>query len=63
MMKVRFLFWRADAARAREHGGAGLGLAIVRQLVELHGGNVSASSTPGSGAAFEVRLPVRQPGA
>ena len=45
-------FWRADAARTRERGGAGLGLAIVRQLVELHGGEVSATSVPGEGATF-----------
>ena len=51
-------FWRADAARTREKGGAGLGLAIVRQLVELHGGEVSATSVPGEGATFRVRLPL-----
>lgn len=51
-------FWRADAARTREQGGAGLGLAIVRELVKLHGGEVSVVSTPGEGATFRVRLPV-----
>jgi signal transduction histidine kinase len=50
-------FWRADAARTREQGGAGLGLAIVRELVELHGGDVTVTSTPGEGATFRVRLP------
>jgi signal transduction histidine kinase len=51
-------FWRADPARARDEGaGAGLGLAIVRQLVTLHGGDVGVSSTPGAGACFRVRLP------
>jgi signal transduction histidine kinase len=52
-------FWRADPARARgsEGAGSGLGLAIVRQLVTLHGGDVSVTSAPGAGACFHVRLP------
>ena len=52
-------FRQADSRFSREHGGLGLGLAIVRDLVELHGGSVSASSGgPGTGATFRVRLPV-----
>lgn len=51
-------FWRADASRARATGGAGLGLAIVRQLVESHGGRVSVESRPGEGARFTVWLPL-----
>jgi signal transduction histidine kinase len=51
-------FRQADSRFSREHGGLGLGLAIVRELVELHGGSVSASSDgQGRGAAFTVRLP------
>jgi PAS domain S-box-containing protein len=51
-------FRQADSRFSREHGGLGLGLAIVRELIELHGGTVSASSDgPGTGAAFTVRLP------
>jgi CheY-like chemotaxis protein len=51
-------FRQADSRFSREHGGLGLGLAIVRDLVELHGGSVTASSDgPGSGATFRVRLP------
>lgn len=49
-------FYRADASRARATGGAGLGLAIVRQLVEAHGGTVAVESSP-RGTTFTVELP------
>ena len=53
-------FRQGDASSTREHGGLGLGLGIVRHIVELHGGSVSASSGgDNAGAAFEVRLPIR----
>lgn len=52
-------FEQADASSARRHGGLGIGLAIVRQLVELHGGVVSATSGgPGLGSEFVVRFPL-----
>lgn len=52
-------FRQADSSYTRSHGGLGLGLAIVRNLVELHGGTVSASSNgEGQGATFIVKLPI-----
>ena len=52
-------FWQADPSTTRESGGLGLGLAVVRSLVELHGGSVSADSAgEGHGATFTVRLPL-----
>jgi signal transduction histidine kinase/CheY-like chemotaxis protein len=51
-------FRQIDASPTREQGGLGLGLAIVRQLVEMHGGTVTARSQgAGTGTTFEVRLP------
>jgi signal transduction histidine kinase len=52
-------FYRADKSRARETGGAGLGLAIVRQLVAAHGGQVWAESLAGQGARLTFTLPRR----
>lgn len=48
-------FYRADQARTR--GGAGLGLAIARQIVEAHGGTIEARSEPGKGSTFIIRIP------
>jgi PAS domain S-box-containing protein len=52
-------FRQGDGSRARRHGGLGLGLSIVKQLVEMHGGEVSARSPGlGQGATFTIKLPL-----
>jgi signal transduction histidine kinase/CheY-like chemotaxis protein len=52
-------FRQADSSATREHGGLGLGLSIVKQLVELHGGSVAvASAGRGEGTTFTITLPV-----
>jgi len=52
-------FRQVDASSTRAQGGLGLGLALVRSLVDLHGGTVSvASAGPGKGSSFSVRLPI-----
>jgi signal transduction histidine kinase len=54
-------FWQADSGRMREHGGLGLGLALAKDLTELHGGTIEATSEgEGKGAAFLVTLPLRR---
>lgn len=52
-------FYRLDAARSTRTGGAGLGLAIAREIVELHGGTIRAEST-GSRTAFVITLPLEK---
>ncbi|WP_309129554.1 HAMP domain-containing sensor histidine kinase [Microbacterium sp.] len=51
-------FWRADTSRARETGGAGLGLAIVASIIESLHGSVRVEESPGGGATFIVSLPL-----
>jgi len=56
------LFMQGPQTRARARGGLGIGLTLVRRLVELHGGTVEAlSEGPGKGTEFVVRLPLRLP--
>lgn len=50
-------FYRADTARNRGSGGVGIGLSLAKALVQLHGGQISVDSKPGSGAQFTIVLP------
>ncbi|KAB2347928.1 sensor histidine kinase [Actinomadura rudentiformis] len=52
-------FVRLDDARSRDEGGAGLGLAIARDLLRAHGGTLTVEAAPGGGALFRMRLPLR----
>ena len=54
-------FYRGDASRSRESGGAGIGLALVSAAVRRAGGTVTAVSRPGSGSTFTVTLPTSEP--
>ena len=54
-------FYQADPARDRSTGSSGLGLAIVRAVVEAHGGRVSAANEPGAGARLEIELSAATP--
>ena len=53
-------FYRVDASRTRNRGGAGLGLSIVAAIVQRHGGQVQVESTPGAGSTFTVLLPLSE---
>ena len=52
-------FYRTAGARTTQTTGTGLGLAIVKEIVERHGGSVTAQSEPGNGSIFTVRLPIK----
>jgi PAS domain S-box-containing protein len=55
-------FWQGDSVNSRQTGGLGLGLALARHFVELHGGTIAAASAgPDQGATFTVSLPLREP--
>jgi heavy metal sensor kinase len=51
-------FWRADKARSREQGGAGLGLSIAKWIVDMHGGSISVQSKLNNGSVFTIRVPL-----
>ncbi len=54
-------FHRVSGARSRSHEGSGIGLALVAELVGLHGGSVDVESVPGDGSTFRVRIPLTVP--
>jgi len=51
-------FYRVDEARSRKAGGAGLGLAIAKQMIELQGGKIWVSNTQGEGSTFNFTVPL-----
>jgi PAS domain S-box-containing protein len=50
-------FYRVDGTRSRTHEGSGIGLALVQELVRMHGGEMRVQSEPGRGSSFRVRIP------
>ena len=50
-------FYRGDKARQKQEGESGLGLAIAKSIVEMHGGSISVDSTPGEGTTFSIEIP------
>jgi signal transduction histidine kinase len=53
-------FWQADTSSQRKYGGVGIGLALVKELVEIQDGKVTVTSTVGKGTEFTVRLPYQE---
>jgi signal transduction histidine kinase len=54
-------FYQVESSLTRQYGGMGLGLSIVKEMVDLHHGSVSVKSQAGKGSAFTIRIPLRQP--
>jgi two-component system phosphate regulon sensor histidine kinase PhoR len=52
-------FYRVDVADSRAQGGTGLGLALVKHVLNRHGGRLTIESIPGAGASFTMHLPLR----
>jgi signal transduction histidine kinase len=51
-------FYQVDSSSTRQFGGVGIGLAVVKQIIEAHGSRVLVDSEPGKGSTFSITLPV-----
>ena len=58
MPRIFERFYRVDKTRSRDMGGSGLGLSIVKHILELHNCQVKVESEPGKGTKFEFNLPI-----
>lgn len=58
MPRIFDRFFRADASRSTETGGAGLGLTLAKAIIDAHAGSIDVASVPGSGSTFTLRLPM-----
>ena len=54
LQKIEQPFFRADKARSRQEGGAGIGLALCRAIVDAHGASMTFQSAPGTGTVVEI---------
>jgi len=59
MGKLFQKFVQLDSGASRKYGGTGIGLAVTKQFVELHGGTISVESKFGSGSTFNILMPVK----
>ena len=60
LRNLSVVLWRADRSRTRSSGGAGLGLAIARRIIEAHGGQIWADSAIGQGTTVTFSLPLER---
>jgi signal transduction histidine kinase len=59
-MRIFERFYKVDKSRDRSLGGNGLGLALVKKIVNIHNGNVTVESALGTGTSFKVTLPIQE---
>ncbi|MGY4110138.1 MULTISPECIES: sensor histidine kinase [Aeribacillus] len=60
-MRIFECFYKADPSRNRSNGGSGLGLSIVKKIIEMHKGDIQVESSPKEGTEIKVILPINNP--